>query len=121
LNAPARGRSWARRALVRVDANPSVTLWLPPALFLVQFLLLIALVRLGFPDHTGPAVLPVNLLLVALFGLVFLCFFGMALGVRQAFRLQAKAMPIAGILLNGGYLVGFSLFFLFVVVLRNLT
>lgn len=111
----------ARSLLDWADTNPFITLWIPPALFLVQFLLLIALVRLGFPDHAGSAVLPANLLLIALFGLALPCFLGMALGVRQAFRLRAKVFPIAGVLLNGAYLVAFMLFFLFVVVLRNLT
>jgi hypothetical protein len=110
-----------RALLSWIDSNPFFTLFIPPTLFLIQFLILLLLLQMGFPHHGGSAVLPVSLLLVALFGLSFLCFFGMALGVRQAFLLEMRVFPIAGVAFNGAYAVGFSLFFLFVVVLRNLT
>lgn len=104
-----------------VDANPFVTLCLPPAVFLAQFLLLVLLASYGFPDHPPESKVAVSLLLIGLFGLSFLCFGGIALGVRQAFLLPSKAFPVVGVLVNGAYLAGFSLFFLFVLVLRNLT
>lgn len=113
--------SWLKPILRWIDTNPGVTLFIPPALFLVQFLLLLVLVSLGFPDHGADRKVAVSLLLVTLFGLNFICVFGMALGVRQAFLLDAKVFPVIGILANGIYMSGFILFFLFIVVLQNLT
>lgn len=104
-----------------LDGNPFSSLFLPPALFLAQFFLLVLLLHLGFPDHPDQAKVRVSLVLIALFGLSFLCLFGTALGVRQAFRLESKAVPILGALVNLAYMAGFSGFFLFVLVLQNLT
>lgn len=110
------------KSLLRwIDTNSGFTLFIPPALFLVQFLLLLTLVSLGFPDHGADSKVAVSLLLVTLFGLNFICVFGMVLGVRQAFILNSKVFPVIGILANGIYMAGFILFFLFIVVLQNLT
>lgn len=107
--------------LAWIDRNPFAPLCLPPLIFLFQFFLLLLLVSYGFPDHGPERTVPVSLLLIGLFGLGFLCFGGMALGVRQAFLLRSKALPVAGVLANGAYLAASIFFFLFVLVLRNLT
>lgn len=109
------------RALAWLDGNPYSSLFVPPLLILLQFLLLVLLVSYGFPDHGEEHKVAVSLTLVALFGLPFLCFAAMALGVRQAFLLKPRAFPIIGIIVNALYVAGFTLFFLLVLVLRNLT
>ncbi len=110
-----------RSILAWIDGNPFASLFMPPIVFLFQFLLLVLLVSLGFPDHGPERTVPVSLLLVGMFGLGFLCFGGVALGVRQAFLLPSKAPPVLGVLANVAYLAAFIFFFLFVLVLRNLT
>lgn len=112
---------WLKPILHWIDSNPGFTLFIPPALFLIQFLLLLVLVSLGFPDHGPEQKVAVSLLLVTIFGLNFICVFGMALGVRQAFVLETKVFPVVGVVANGVYMAGFILFFLFIIVLQNLT
>lgn len=104
-----------------IDGNPYASLFVPPFLFVAHFLLLVWLVSIGFPEHPDTAKVAVSLLLVVIFGLPFSCFGAMALAVRQAFLLPSRAWPILGFIANGAYLTVFSLFFLFNVVLRNLT
>lgn len=106
---------------VWVDTNPFTSLWLPPLAFFTQFFFLLALVKSGFPDNAPHQEVRVSLLLIALFGLGGLCLAGIALGVRQVLILRSKIFPLIGILLNGLYLAGFTFFFLFVLVLQNLT
>lgn len=110
-----------RDTLAWIDGNPFASLFMPPFVFLLQFLLLVLLISFGFPDHGPEHNVAVSLLLVGLFGLGFLCFGGMALGVRQAFLLRSRVPPMLGVLANGAYLAAFIFFFLFVLVLRNLT
>lgn len=104
-----------------LDANPYTSLWMPPAVFFLQFFILLALIKSGFPDNAPQQELQVSLLLIGLFGLGAVCLAGILLGVRQALILESKIFPLIGILLNGIYLAGFTFFFLFVLVLQNLT
>jgi hypothetical protein len=109
-----------RRALRWIDANPWSTLFIPPAIIVAQLAFLIALVDLGFPDHTSGSYSLVHLLLIPMFGLSFASLFGMALGTRQVLMLNRKVLPVVGIFLNGAYLLGFIFIFLFGIVLQNM-
>lgn len=104
-----------------LDTNPYTSLWMPPGVFFLQFFVLLALIKSGFPDNAPDREVQVSLLLIVLFGLTGICLAGIALGVRQALILESKIFPLVGILINGLYLAGFTFFFLFVLVLRNLT
>lgn len=104
-----------------LDTNPFTSLWMPVGVFFLQFFALLALLKSGFPDNAPHQELQVSVLLIGLFGLGGICLAGIALGVRQALLLESKIFPMIGILLNGFYLAGFTFFFLFVLVLQNLT
>lgn len=103
-----------------VAANPFFSLFIPPVLFVIQFLLIVNLVTLGFPNHGPELRLRVSLMLCAIFGISGFSILGILIGGRQVFTLRSKAAPLLGIALNAAYLIGFSLYFLFVIVLTNL-
>src|SRR4051812_30564481 len=105
-------KSSAQSALRWVDANPYATLLWPPALSVIQFLLMLRLLALKFPKHVAADKVQVSLLLFAICGLTFSCLVGAALGVRQVLMLKKKILPLLGIFANAGYLIGFMLFFL---------
>ena len=104
-----------------LDTNPYTSLWMPPGVFFAQFFVLLGLIKSGFPDNAPHQEVQVSLLLVGLFGLGGICLAGILLGVRQVLTLESKVFPLIGILFNGVYLAGFTFFFLFVLVLQNLT
>ena len=47
-----------------LDTNPFTSLWLPPAVFFLQFFVLLALIKSGFPENAPQQELQVSLLLV---------------------------------------------------------
>jgi hypothetical protein len=104
-----------------LDTNPYTSLWMPPGVFFLQFFVLLALIKSGFPENAPQQEVQVSVLLIGLFGLTGICLAGMILGVRQVLILESKIFPLVGILLNALYLAGFTFFFLFVLVLQNLT
>lgn len=113
--------SLLRGLWIRLDNNPFTSLWILPGVFILQFFALVALIKSGFPDNAPHQEVQVSLLLVGLFGLAGVCLAGIALGVRQALILESRILPLLGIVLNGLYLAGFTFFFLFILVLQNLT
>lgn len=109
-----------RASIQTIAGNPFASLLVPPALFLLQFILLLLLFQAGFPHHHAQGhYLAGSLLLIAFFGSSFLSLPAAALGVRQALTLKARVVPLLGVFANLVYLVGFVLFFLIAMVLRN--
>lgn len=101
--------------------HPFATLAVPPALLILQFLVLILLFRVGLPESMTETHGKASLLIWILFSLSLPSIPTLLLAVRQVFLLPNKIAPSLGILANGAYFLGFISFFVFGFVLRTFT
>ena len=91
--------------------NPFVTLCVPPALLVLQFLDFVLIQKVGLPKSMADAHAPVAICIMLLFAMTLVSIPALLLAVRQVFLLPNKVAPSLGILVNGGYLMGFIAFF----------
>jgi hypothetical protein len=92
--------------------SPFFPFCIPPALAVLQFLVLSVLLTTGFPDVPASQKTNAGLLISALFGSCLLTLFGAASGTRQVFYSDNKVVATIGTAFNVFYLLGFVLFFI---------
>ncbi len=97
-------------------ASPFFSFCIPPALAVLQFLVLSVLLTTGFPEVPAEQKLRAGLLIASLFGLCFVALAGMGWGFRQVFYGDKKILSALGAAFNGLYFLGFVLFFVCVFV-----
>ena len=93
-------------------ASPFFSFCIPPALAVLQFLVMATLLTTGFPDVVPEKMVQAGLLIVVLFGLCIPALFGMGWGVRQVFYGGNRMLSAIGAAFNGLYFLGFVLFFI---------
>ncbi len=101
--------------------NPYITLCVPPALMLLQFLDFILLLEIGLPESMADTHGKAALCIWALFASILPTIPALLLAVRQTIYLPNKIAPALGVVFNGLYLVGFVTFFVVCFVVRTFT
>ena len=96
--------------------SPFFTFCIPPALFVLQFLVMVLLISTGFPEVLSGQMLKAGLLIIGLFSLTFLALFGAGWGIRQVFMGDHKFVSALGAAFNGCYFLGVSVFYVAVFV-----
>ena len=104
-----------------VQSQSLLPLVIPPALFTAQFALFAGIGSLGFPDPTPERRYLVGAMISLMFALTFLALLGMGIGCNQLLLHQNKVAPALGIVVNGVYFLGFTLFFITVFVTHSTT
>lgn len=98
--------------LSAILASPFFSICIPPALAVLQFLVMSLLLTTGFPEVPPEQKTHAGLLICALFSLCFPALIGMGWGFRQVFYSENKILSALGGAFNGLYFLGFVLFFI---------
>ena len=99
-----------------IFASPFFSFCIPPALAVLQFLLMATLMTTGFPEVPDANKAYAGVLISALFALCFIALIGMGWGFRQVLYGENKVLSALGAAFNGLYFLGFVLFFVCVFV-----
>lgn len=99
-----------------IFASPFFSFCIPPALAVLQFLVMSLLMTTGFPNVPEEQKAHAGILISALFALCFPALIGMGWGFRQVFYSENKMLSALGGAFNGLYFLGFVLFFVCVFV-----
>jgi hypothetical protein len=91
--------------------SPFFTFCIPPALFVLQFLVMALLSSTGFPNVEPTQKVKAGMLIVALFGTTFFALIGAGWGIRQVFLSQNKFVSALGVAFNGLYFLGLIIFY----------
>ena len=93
-------------------ASPFFSFCIPPALAVLQFLVMTTLLTTGFPDVVPGQTTRAGFLISALFGLCIPALLGAGWGMRQVFNGGNRILSAIGATFNGLYFLGFVLFFI---------
>jgi hypothetical protein len=96
--------------------SPFCPFCIPPALAVLQFLVMSWLMAIGFPDFVPDRRDQAGMLITVLLGLCFFALLGMGWSLRQVLYGKYKIAAALGAVFNGAYFLGFLLFFIAVFV-----